>query len=234
MTQTEMTRIFNNIKRAKPLTPDKAFGGREDRKANALALAAAHREADSLAQGVYYDDDDTSYPVQACLVGCLSHSSGGNPHLQLESLYGIPEKVAVLADDLFEAMPDRDAFEALPEKFLNAIPIGADLRLVPLKFYLWVCDQVQATPLEPREEEFVLAFRKVVERSLAKGAEHDAEGVNKLEWENLIDIAPYYYGDLVKQYGGYTARFIEDLVLHGALDLDEAQDKFLELLRSAA
>jgi len=58
-------------------------------------------------------------------VGCLTRDPAGG-HAKYPKRWGIPEELAWLEDTLFEHLPEGLAW-VWPERFLVAIPVGADL-----------------------------------------------------------------------------------------------------------
>lgn len=143
---SEIMRLFNNVKRAKPLDGTRAFGGSTSRKATAVALATAHRLADDFIQGTFWEEgvayDQDGFVAygqdgfKGCAVGCLTHTQD-DPHQRLGDYYGIPRTLAHLVDDVFEALGEDDC-KGFPLAFIKAIPVGADLRPVAAKLYLLI------------------------------------------------------------------------------------------------
>lgn len=84
-----------------------------------LAHMRAHREADRIVQRQYWERG------KGCAVGCLTHDPNGGHHLYPER-WGIPEVLARLEDRIFEGLSPEEA-QLWPERFLSAIPVGADL-----------------------------------------------------------------------------------------------------------
>ena len=93
-----------------------------------LARVRAHRAADQIIKGKYWEDG------RGCAVGCTVHSDS---HTAYEKELGIPRILARLEDGIFEGLPNGKAL-AWPEAFLEAIPVGADLSLVWPKFAVWL------------------------------------------------------------------------------------------------
>jgi hypothetical protein len=110
------------------ITPMSAFLGKQETKDFYIARVRAHREADQLVKGFYWERG------KGCAVGCTVHS--GN-HAAYETELGIPRILAKLEDGIFEALSNGEAM-AWPEKFLSAIPVGADLSLVWPRFAVWM------------------------------------------------------------------------------------------------
>ena len=113
----------------------KAFHNDPAIKEKYLARVKAHREADQLVKGEYWEDG------KGCAVGCTIHS--GN-HKEYEIELGIPEILAHLEDTIFEGLPNELAM-TWPERFLKSIPVGADLSKVWPKFAIFLLtDKTQA------------------------------------------------------------------------------------------
>ena len=93
-----------------------------------LAKLSAHRLADELVKGHYWENG------KGCAVGCTIES--GN-HAEYEHRFGIPRILARLEDRIFEGPPNGSAKE-WPEQFMGAIRPGADLSMVWPRFALWL------------------------------------------------------------------------------------------------
>ena len=87
----------------------------------------AHQKADRIIKGKYWEDG------KGCAVGCTIE---GNEHSKYETELGIPEILARLEDGLFEEMFNEEAMK-FPLRFLEAIPVGADLSKVFTKLVIW-------------------------------------------------------------------------------------------------
>ena len=94
------------------------FHGSQELKDQRIAQVRAHRLADQIVHGVYWENG------KGCAVGCTIHS--GN-HIDYESELGIPVELAFTEDHIFETLPNGKAL-MWPERFLQAIPVGVDLR----------------------------------------------------------------------------------------------------------
>ena len=94
------------------------FHGSQELKDQRIAQVRAHRLADQLVKGQYWQDG------KGCAVGCTIHS--GN-HEAYETELGIPVELAHLEDRIFENL-DNGSSMMWPERFLLAIPVGVDLR----------------------------------------------------------------------------------------------------------
>jgi hypothetical protein len=143
---------------------DLTFGGSQERKDAAYALAKAHQTADLVVQGQYWIPEPSSEAgydrehVGGCAVGCLSHARLESGHDLFPGLYGIPESIAHQADDLFENLT-QEAARSFPADFIDAIPVGADLSEVITKLRVKaVGDYLAAHPDAP--ELLVAALKK--------------------------------------------------------------------------
>lgn len=106
----------------------KAFHGKQEIKDFYLARVRAHRLADELIHGKYWENG------KGCAVGCTIHS---NKHAAYETELGIPQVLAKLEDGIFESLPNGISL-TWPERFLETINPGADLQLVWPKFAVWL------------------------------------------------------------------------------------------------
>jgi hypothetical protein len=89
-------------------------------KAARVADMKAHREADRLVKGQYWEDG------KGCAIGCQVHS---NDHAEHARVFGIDVRLSHLQDAIFEALPNDEAMD-FPVQFLEAIPEGADTSTV--------------------------------------------------------------------------------------------------------
>ena len=98
-----------------------------------------HRQADHIIQGTYGEDSNGYW--KGCAVGCSIHSLNRlkgkkfstSDHSIYETELGIPEWLARLEDTIFEGLPKAEAVK-WPERFTQAIPVGADLGPVKCQF----------------------------------------------------------------------------------------------------
>jgi hypothetical protein len=123
-----------------------AFNGSEELKKKVLAVVAAHRKADELEKGTY-GDVDWNGKWKGCAVACtvrgINVALGGKTNTSDHAAYkkiGIPESLAMLEDNIFEAM-DEDDGQMWPENFLKAIRVGADLSEVAGAFKDWADEE---------------------------------------------------------------------------------------------
>lgn len=108
----------------------KAFHDKEEVKNFYLARVCAHRVADEIIHGQYWEEG------KRCAVGCTIHSDNHNAY---ESELGIPEWLARVEDCVFEGLPNKRSM-LWPEKFLSAIKPGVDLEKIKTPFLIFVLE----------------------------------------------------------------------------------------------
>src|SRR5258707_9315460 len=104
-----------------------SFHGKPEIKEFYLARVRAHRAADEIIHGTYWEKG------KGCAVGCTIHSG---THSAYEIELGIPRELAHMEDGIFESLSNGRS-SAWPEDFLSATPVGIDLSLVWPRFTLW-------------------------------------------------------------------------------------------------
>jgi hypothetical protein len=107
---------------------------------------AAHVAADSIAQGIYWDEGNK----RGCFIGCLAHSD--DPEIN-EQTYGLPVMVQRIAESIFEALP---AYEA--EAFFAALPdaVGCDGKDLSKVGWQFLAAELRALPAQPAEIQVVI------------------------------------------------------------------------------
>lgn len=108
-----------------------AFHGSLAIKEKYLARIRAHVAADELIHGTGWKDG------KGCAVGCTLNVYN---HVAYEEELGIPMVLAYLEDNLFESMTNGES-KTWPERFLQAIPVGADLSLVWPRFAYYLMQE---------------------------------------------------------------------------------------------
>lgn len=108
--------------------PMLAYHGSKELKRFYVGRVKAHREADELIKGTYWEGG------KGCAVGCSIHSS---EHSAYEAELGIPQALARIEDWIFEGLDNGHA-QAWPGQFLSAITVGADLCRVKDHFLHWL------------------------------------------------------------------------------------------------
>ena len=128
----------------------KAFNGNTELKGALLACAAAHREADEYCAGTYGKNVEGVF--RACSIGCTTRDVNKllginlpeSGHAELAAELGIPEFIPRCADRIFEGLPKKMR-PAWTERWIGAIPEGADLSLALPMFLLRVLDMVKSS-----------------------------------------------------------------------------------------
>jgi hypothetical protein len=141
-----------------------AFHGKSEIKETYLARVRAHALADEIAHGFYWENG------KGCAVGCTIHSGA---HKNYETELGIPIMLARLEDRLFEGMSNGKSKE-FPERFLSAIPVGADLSLVGWKFLHWLLTEELVSSDHPKVKDAIKRSADVLV-PLTKGLPVDRE-----------------------------------------------------------
>ena len=113
-----------------------AYHGNKELKRSIIAELEAHRAADRLVKGRYWENG------KGCAVGCTIKS--GN-HALYESMYGIPRILARLEDVIFEKLPNTLS-QHWPVRFMSSINVGADLSLVQWHLLGWIVRRANPTP----------------------------------------------------------------------------------------
>lgn len=127
--------------------------------AEMTARIDAHRAADLLVQGSYYDPSTG----KGCFIGCLAHD---NRPSVLADRYGIPFGLTRVLEGIFESLPAADAAE-----FFSAIPraIGEDGKDLRLVVWRLLAEILRGLPSQPEE------IQKVIDPVIA-GMDALAEG----------------------------------------------------------
>lgn len=108
--------------------PILSFHGDEAIKRTYLDRVIAHRKADEIIKGYYWDKG------KGGAVGCTLHSSN---HRAYETELGIPAQFAYIENGIFERLSNSQS-KLFPELFLQAIPVGVDLYPAFWRFMLFV------------------------------------------------------------------------------------------------
>lgn len=119
-----------------------AFNNDPNLKAGLLREVQKHRLADQIVKGSYGEFEDGKF--LGCAVGCSIHSynllTGQTLRTSEHKVYeqfGIPRMLARIEDGIFEELPEQECI-LWPERFFNAIRVGADLSSVWPQFTQWL------------------------------------------------------------------------------------------------
>ena len=105
-------------------------------KSDILQVLRSHYDADDFIKDTYWQNG------KGCAVGCTIQSGR---HVEYESRFGIPQALANLEDCIFEGLPNEQAKE-WPVRFMNAVPVGADLSKVQWRFLHWLLTDENVNP----------------------------------------------------------------------------------------
>ena len=144
-----------------------------------LGRVRAHRLADQIVHGVYWQNG------KGCAVGCTVETSY-YPHWRYPVELGIPEWLAYLEDMIFESLPNDKAL-SWPEKFLEAIPVGADLTLVRPRFLVWLLSDEKNGVLTLKDDNVKAAINRIV--SLLQKWIETGERGDAREWHSAGEAA---------------------------------------------
>ena len=135
----------------------RAYTNSTHTKEQALALMREHKRLDHIIQGTY--EQGVGDTFKGCLVGCAT----GGDHMQFEPAFGIPWRLAWLADDIFEGLTPADA-AAFAVDFFDAIAPGADLSRVYDAWCAWVLgdpvDGLVTISTEPSVKDMAALFAR--------------------------------------------------------------------------
>lgn len=106
----------------------KAYHGKQEIKDFYLARVQAHREADEIVKEIFWKNG------KGDAIGCVIHGSYAEVY---EKKLGISGPLPGLQDVIFQDLPNK-LYKFWPEKFLDAINVGADLSEVWPKFAVWL------------------------------------------------------------------------------------------------
>lgn len=152
----------------------KAFHNDPEIKSKYLNRVIAHRNADEILQGKYWEKG------KGCAVGCTIH---GEDHSAYERELGIPTWLAKLEDRLFEGLNLTEA-KTFPERFLSAIPVGCDLESIKGPFLIFVLEST----LDKFDHNKFPKVKICVDQSLALWRRTD---IGSKEWVAAAAAASY-------------------------------------------
>jgi len=216
------------------------FHGSVELKAQRIAQVRAHRLADQLVHGQYWRDG------KGCAIACTIHSGR---HEDYEPELGIPVELAYEEDNIFESLPNGQSL-MWPERFLEAIPVGVDLRATHVnKRYVlalltdetrgWIRLIKGAESLKLAHEVVAHLKQRVREPSPTAAPEavrrlaYRAFLVNLVDQVDLVDRADRAcldYRDYLAYLAGRAYDYLDDL----DDDLDYRAEILLEVLAASA
>lgn len=196
----------------------------------------AHKEADEIVQGVYWENG------KGCAVGCTLHR-GSDVHFDYPEYLGIPTIIAFAEDQIFERLRPNEA-KSFPLQFLQAIPVGADLSLVDVHLALWMIDDEKHGIVNGMRDDYlphVSVIVNLLKRSLLGETNWEPE------WDKPLGrLRNMYYEPrgillehIIESQARYDSEYINAVRSYVTSHNDTNQaarnirDKFLELLAAA-
>ena len=155
--------------RAREKNEMRAYHDDQAVKAKYIGRVRTHREADNLIQGTGWENG------KGCAVGCTLESYD---HAAYEAELGVPRMLAHLEDAIFEGLAEAEA-QAWPERFLKAIPVGADLSLVGWQYLDWLLSDLPETD---DSDSVVWRVRDEVTGPMSRGEEVDLSVAKDAAW----------------------------------------------------
>ncbi len=174
-----------------------AFHGDPAVKDRYLARVRGHEAAREIVKGQGWIGG------KGCLIGCTVEAY--DPALYAREL-GVPLRVAMLLEVLFERLPDGDA-TTLPRRALEAMPVGADLSAVAYEAVDWIMrDGAFGVGLKVLEKGTFAEAVEVNRRRAAGEAAGDPESMRRLEYRGDAAVsAAYRYAMTFADGGDYRA-----------------------------
>jgi hypothetical protein len=214
-----------------------AYHGDTKLKKKIMAQIRAHRKADEIVQGAYYNPNRKNGTVRVCAVGCVLHDPNGG-HVAYETEFGIPVQLAYLEDSIFESLP-LDVAKEWPARFMGAIRPGANLSRVWPEFAIWLMIDPEWGSVNVAEAEDIKeACRKVADgyARLETITGSEVRAINQAAWSAVTARAAWSARDSWSAYGAVNA--LVDVRHHrrtwteqGAFVAASA-DKLIELLEA--
>src|SRR5882762_7310068 len=111
----------------------KAFHGSQETREFYIARIKAHRAADEIVKGQYWEKDDDGV-FRGCAIGCSLHTAD---HKAIAKEWDFPVSLGYLEDCIFENIPQDLALD-WPLRFAEAAKPGADLSHIVDHFLIWM------------------------------------------------------------------------------------------------
>ena len=205
-----------------------AFHGKETLKKDMIAEIRKHQKQDQIVQGTYGQENGK---WRGCAVGCSIHSFNlrcgkkyeTGDHSVYQKELGIPEELAYLEDDLFEAMNVEEA-KKWPLRFMKSIPLNADLSAVFPKWMIFVMNDNRPFIEKEKLVKGVAAidvFIPLLEKKAAgehitteewERAYQAAEGAEEEAWARAGARAGAWAGDLESEYQKIIMKYADELI----------------------
>ena len=179
-----------------------AYHGNPELKTQMVALAHEHQRLDRVVRGAYGRLGKQGEWTGGCAVGCTLESArqltgdaavDHSDHAAYERYLGIPTVLARLEDGIFEGLPLDEAL-TWPVRFLEAVPVGADLSMVWPRFAVWLMDDLVTSTINPD----VVAAAARVQALYRRWVDGDKPGRD--EWFSAAEAAYAAYAAATAAY----------------------------------
>jgi hypothetical protein len=157
---------------------------------------AAHVAADTIIQGIYWDEASQS----GCFIGCLAHDDDPESN---EAEYGLPVMVQRIAENIFEALPAADAkvfFAALPDA------VGCDGKDLSRVGWQFLAAELRSLPPQPADIQEVIDPVIAGMDRLANGQDWPA-ATAKAAAKAAANAAADAYAAAYAAYAAYAAAY---------------------------
>ena len=181
----------------------KAFHGDPAVKQKYIDRMKAHMAAEQLVQGTGFD----TASQKGCAVGCTLDKYS---HFAYEEELGIPFMIAILEDNIFEALSAEQS-KSFPLEFLEAVPVGVDLSKVFHQLEIWnLLDEKHGIihKMKTDEEKKICTDLASLHQKIVDGIE-----TTEVEWKAVKDRAyRAYRADLA--YRAYRTPFMRAVFIN--------------------
>ena len=175
-----------------------------------------HQKADNIIQSQGWSNG------KGCAIGCtLENYDRTRYPIEL----GIPIEIAILEDCIFEGL-DLETAKKWPARFLNAVPVGADLKMVFPKFGLWLLEDYIPSEYKkmPEIKSVIELYQKLVNGEITRKEALDLDRALARALARALDLDLARALDLVRALARALAL---DRARALALALDLAQNRSL-------
>ena len=160
----------------------KAFHGKQEVKDFYIARIKAHRAADEIVKGQYWEKDDDGV-FRGCAIGCSLHTAD---HNAIVKEWDFPLSLGYLEDCIFENLPQELALD-WPLRFVSAPKPGSDLSHIVDHFLIWVLtDGVHGVIRFAQKDNERAAIQAVSDLYVRKAAN---DNPSPEEWDAAEDAA---------------------------------------------
>jgi hypothetical protein len=144
-----------------------SFHNDESIKEKYLSRVKAHQKLDNIIKGQGWSNG------KGCAIGCtLENYDRTRYPIEL----GIPIEIAILEDCIFEGL-DLKTAKKWPSRFLEAVPVGANLEMVFPKFGLWLLENYIPSEYKEKPEikSVIEVYQKMVNGEITRKEDIDLD-----------------------------------------------------------